>query len=170
MKGRLCAPGVRGGVRRRKQPVSGIAGRLSAQLISPVLRGGRHPGLDPNLWVPLLAANLPVEPIALAAALCGTASGGCGSTPAHGSVFRWGGHPLRVLSSFAFSHFTLMFVPRRSTVCSKSSGALLVPKRARGRAAPLSPLLSSPPVGCEVQQFTNLVTCQQQVISRNRHR
>ena len=145
MKGRLCAPGVRGGVRRRKQPVSGIAGRLSAQLISPVLRGGRHPGLDPNLWVPLLAANLPVEPIALAAALCGTASGGCGSTPAHGSVFRWGGHPLRVLSSFAFSHLALMFAPRRSTVLFKIQRRLAGAKTRAGPSGPaLPPSLLTP--------------------------
>ena len=46
------------------------------------------PWSELGLWVPLLAANLLVEPESLAAALCGTASGGCGSTPALVSVFR----------------------------------------------------------------------------------
>ena len=68
----------------------------------PAARHGRAPPWSElGLWVPLLAANLLVEPLTLAAALCGTASGGCGSTPALGSVFRVGVYPLRVLSSFA---------------------------------------------------------------------
>ena len=60
------------------------------------LTEGRLPGQDPNLWVPLLAVNHLVEPESLAAALCGTASGGVWFYPRSGERFQVDMHVLCV--------------------------------------------------------------------------